>query len=782
MAKKKVAVSKKSSATAVKKKTKKKVAAVLSEPVGSRLNGKAKQAPPDIDHLKTYETHGVEWLRQDDDEHKAVCPFCEKDAFTVNDGSKEPSKGGMFRCWDCDRKGNRYTFLQLFYDYHFDQTTPKQLKLLAKLRKLPEEAFQMAEVAYDSDNRRWLIPVRNARGSMVNLRHWNPAGGVGDKKPFLMNTGGCKTHLYNLDRIGGATTIFICEGEWDCIGMSWLLENAKVKNAAAVAVPGADHFREEWAENFNDKIVILVYDNDEAGQRGMEKTADILRAHTRCRELHQIVWPASLPEKFDIRDYVGRNRAKPKRGYSELKKQLIDLPLHDKKSAGITRQSFDEVVKDFKKHIYLSDDMKDALLLILSVILSNRVFPDPYCPLWLFLVAPPGGGKTMLLQSAGDTDVAVFLSTMTPKTLISGYKNNDGSDNSLLPKIIGKTLIVKDWTGIMALSSGEQDEIYGVLRDAYDGRVEKSFGHIQGMRVYPEPGSGHDTCHFTLLAGVTGAVHADRRANHGERFLKYQMMAPSGRDAINQIRAAIQNTKDSTTPETLLRESASSFIEHKFDQKRPLATVPQWVEERVIGLAQIVSTVRAVVIRKQGELVVRPESEVASRISKQLIKLGQAVAFVLDKSQIDEECYRIIQRVGLDTCYGWHRDIIMTVAKYGKTGVLRDEVMRDAVVAGSTTHRCLEDLFELGAVTYKSEADVKFDNGVRRRPGQPAKRWYLTPFMHDLFERAKIDAVMKKKIGTEISDRRRAKKKAAKGSQSRRTGSLPRKKKKAAKR
>jgi hypothetical protein len=711
-----------------------------------KANGKHASNGEAVDHIKTYETHGIDFYRVDGDEHKCECPFCGKKAMSVN------AKEGFFKCWDCSRSGNRYTFLQLFYDQCFDATTPAQLKKLAKHRKLPVEAFEMAEVAWDAERQRWIVPVRNLSGSMVNLRHVELYKKLpDDKKPFFMNTGGCKVHLYNQERIGHASTIFLCEGEWDCMAMEWLLLQNKAKDCASVAVPGADTFKEEWASIFTDKIVYIVYDNDEAGDRGIIKVADILRKHARCREIHSIKWPDSFPNKFDIRDLVGKSIGKPKRCLIEIKKMCKTVPLHDKKSAGIVRNTFAEVVADFRKEIYLSDDMKDALLLIFAVILSNRVFPDPYCPLWMFLVAPPGGGKTMLLQSAGDTDVVEFLSTMTPKTLISGYKSNDGTDLSLLPDIIGKTLIVKDWTGIMSLSSGEQDEIYGVLRDAYDGRVEKSFGHIQGVRVYPEPGSGHDTCHFTLLAGVTGAVHADRRANHGERFLKYQMMAPSGRDAINQIRAAISNTIAAKTPETGLRQSASSFIESKFEQGRKLATIPKWVEERIIGLGQIVSTVRAVVLRKAGELVVRPESEVASRISKQLIKLGQAVAFVLDKDVVDEECYRVMQRVGLDTCYGWHRDIIMEVAKSGKKGALKEDIVQGAVVSNSTTHRCLEDLFELGAIKSKAEEPPK--GGKRPKAGQPPKRFFLSPFMAELFDRAKIGLVAKRAINKEVKDR-----------------------------
>lgn len=698
--------------------------------------------------VKPFVTHHVLNLDSDkciDGNYKVDCPFCGASAFAIQ------KKEGLFKCWDCSVSGNAYTFLQMFYDQKHSETKITQYKALSKLRKLPVDVWQMAELAYDKATRRWLIPVRNAEGSMTNLRHWRDNIPPPDKA-FNMNTGGCASSLYNLERIGKATTIIICEGEWDGMAMEWLLTQAKIKDTAVVAVPGADSFKEEWCKHFADKIVYLMYDNDDRGKAGLTKAADMLRQHTRCREILGIKWPTSYRDKYDVSDHIVRLKAKYKQCFADLKKMCEELKLHDRKSMGVVRETFEEVCKDFRKHIHVSKDAEDAMLIVFSVLLSNDIFPDPYCPLWVFLVGPPGSGKTMYLQSVGDTDFVKFLSTMTPKTLISGFKDHDGSDLSVLPQIIGKTLIVKDWTSIMSLSSGEQDEIYGVMRDAYDGRVEKSFGHIKGTRVYPEPGSGHETCHFTFLAGVTGAVHADRRANHGERFLKFQLMSPSGRDAIKQIKSAIKNTVESTSPETSLRESASSFIEFKKYQKLALAKVPEWVEDRVAGLGQIVSTVRAVVMRKQGELIVRPESEVASRISKQLIKLAQAVAFTLGKTTIDEEVYRVIQRVGLDTCYGWWRDILMTVAKAGDKGMLRDEICKDAIVASTTTHRCLEDLFELGAVVYHDDKD----NDGRRpgKAGQPPKRWYLSEFMKELFELAKIDKVATGTVSAEIAERR----------------------------
>lgn len=965
-------------------------------------------------HLKTYETHGVEFTRVDGREHKAECPFCGKAALSVNQDE------GFFKCWGCSKGGNKYNFLQLYYDLRYTETTANQLKRLSKLRNLPVEAFEMAEVAYDSSSKRWLIPVRSREGSMVNLRHWNPDQKMEEgKKPFLMNTGGCCAHLYNLERLDNAPKVIICEGEWDCMAMEWMLLQNKEKNYSVVSAPGADIFKEDWAKHFIDKEVLIAYDHDEAGQRGTTKVADVLRKGTKCKGLKAIKWPESYVEKFDIRDYVGKNQKKPKKAFAQLKGMFASLELHDEKSLGLVRTTFKEVIKDYKKHIYLTQDMEDGLAIIIATVFTNVILDDPYCPVWMFLTGPSGclegdtqvlinrggktfpisiehlyhkfhgggsnggygartwntdiptqvqqrseedgcirlctindvvdsgkkevfrltlkdgksivatadhrfmtdlgwkrlgklkkgdlvyantgqgrgerkkkphylytqgckyhpfarqsmhrvlthrlvyeanlngvtfaeyvtalrtlpkksakfqfvdpskpvhhkdenpfnntvgnlevcedqvehnakhkfakhvlyqtglveiqsikkvgvrhtydlcvdhphnfvangmvvhnSGKTLLIESVTDNHMVNCQDKITAATLVSNWKMPDGSDASLLPKIIGKTLAVKDWTVIMRLAQGEQEGIHSIMRVAYDGRVDSSSG--QGItRTYPDPASGHDTCHFTFIAGVTNDIYLENRTSVGERSLKFQVFRNQD-DTINLLKAASNNTVDGTSPETLLRYSANAFIEHKLSlPKIPAPKVSQEIQRRVEALSQISCIISANVHRKSGELLLRPAPTVGTRMVKTLIHLGQGLAFTHDKSIVDDECYRLMQTVALDTCYGWHRDVLLAIARKGNKGALRDELMLMAQAAGSTVHRCLEDLFELGAITFVAEGE--YDDEKRAKKGQPPKRWYLSDHMQELFDIAKISVALDR---FPIKGKRGAKKKS----------------------
>ena len=56
----------------------------------------------------------------------------------------------------------------------------------------------------------------------------------------------------------------------------------------------------------------------------------------------------------------------------------------------------------------------------------------------------------MLLQALAESENTVYQSSLGAKTLISGWKTPDDSDPSLLPRLIGKTLVLKDYTELMS--------------------------------------------------------------------------------------------------------------------------------------------------------------------------------------------------------------------------------------------------------------------------------------------------------------------------------------------
>jgi hypothetical protein len=133
-----------------------------------------------------------------------------------------------------------------------------------------------------------------------------------------------------------------------------------------------------------------------------------------------------------------------------------------------------ELYSEYQKWLHMPS--LDALKIMYGGALANVLTGDP---VWLFLVAPPGGMKSELLMSLSGSQRVHALTALTPHTLISGAQYGGGSkgDPSLLPQLNNKIVIIKDFTTLLTMHYTQRDEIFGTLRDAYDGSTEKVFGN-----------------------------------------------------------------------------------------------------------------------------------------------------------------------------------------------------------------------------------------------------------------------------------------------------------------
>lgn len=134
-----------------------------------------------------------------------------------------------------------------------------------------------------------VIPIKDQNGNFIfNKYRRNP---LIDEKPKYIYDTGSKMSLYGIDKIGDAKTILITEGEMDCLV-------AISANITAVSSTGGSmSFHEEWAELLKDREVIICYDNDEAGGKGMVHTLNILPNA-------KILFLPDRPGIKDISDYV----------------------------------------------------------------------------------------------------------------------------------------------------------------------------------------------------------------------------------------------------------------------------------------------------------------------------------------------------------------------------------------------------------------------------------------------------------------------------------------------
>lgn len=298
---------------------------------------------------------------------------------------------------------------------------------------------------------------------------------------------------------------------------------------------------------------------------------------------------------------------------------------------GVKAIGIDEARDVFCRHLYLPDP--DVVDLVLSVPAGNRLLSTD--PLWLFLKGAPGSGKTELLNPLRELSRwTLLVSNLTPAAMISGYVDPNGPDPSLLPQLDGKCLVVKDFTTILAMNPMQRDEIFGILRDVYDGHAAKNFG--TGRREYASS--------FNLLAGVTSQIEkAWHLSSLGERFLCWSMAI----DHKQQTRRAMTNANHEPGIRNDLATAAAGVLAGLPDV---IPEVPDTLQEKVLTLAYLLARLRTYVARDRNDVVhTRPEVEVPTRIVKQLLRLGQSLCLVRHRDCLTDAEFAVMRKVAMDS-------------------------------------------------------------------------------------------------------------------------------------
>lgn len=254
------------------------------------------------------------------------CPFCGE----VKGHLYMDQQDGAFFCHKCNERGNLITLQRHFGDYQKDSPSMERLNQTrheavraafddqSKPYNIPEEknvieahkrllnektAFEYVTVKrglsvetikafkiglyIDKDGDRWLVIPHFEKGKLVNIksRSLPPA-----KKTFR-RVKDCRSVLFNSDCLEVNNMVFLCEGEIDALTL-W---DRGEKNVIATTT-GAGSFEPAWIDQLKDvKKIIVLYDPDEAGQKG---------AHELLRRLgYDRCFNVVLPEGQDVNEY-----------------------------------------------------------------------------------------------------------------------------------------------------------------------------------------------------------------------------------------------------------------------------------------------------------------------------------------------------------------------------------------------------------------------------------------------------------------------------------------------
>jgi len=225
------------------------------------------------------------------------CLWCgSEDKFSM---SKD--EGHIFSCWRCKTSGNALTYMREWYSVLPELTPPQAKKFTA--RKKGVSPFVLKTEGIKSDGTYFWFPVRNQKGDIIALHKYNPENNIAYASPKPWN---CS--ILGLSQLTGSDEIWVAEGHADYLVLRQILN----KSSESVDLLGTcgSGFSGSYLHVLEGKKVVLLMDNDEAGQAGVQSIARRIKSSGHAvTSLHYLDWSSvtvpsfsELPSGFDIRD------------------------------------------------------------------------------------------------------------------------------------------------------------------------------------------------------------------------------------------------------------------------------------------------------------------------------------------------------------------------------------------------------------------------------------------------------------------------------------------------
>jgi len=698
--------------------------------------------------LRPYISHGMDVSYRDGDtEAISDCPWCGgENKFSIKITT------GQCRCLkpSCDFSGNEYSFIGKLMEVSHEATDWKDYEELAESRKLEPDTLMTWGVCKSVINGQWLVPAHtpNSKSKHPKAYRYN--------KGKLWATSGHKHAVHGLDLYNKKKgSLFICEGPWDAMALWETLRKCKegddgltptanrkenlLTGCSVIAMPGCNVFPASWAKLAEGKTVFLMYDSDHpktnketnkkqtaVGYAAMKRVTGILSSQKdKPAEIHYLKWgrrgfDPKLDDGTDVRDYINPN-GKPVDDVPTYKlNQLQSLlsktvPVPEKwlkaeveKADGLdtlTCTSYEQLITSWRVALRWSDGLDKALSVMLASIASTRAVGDQ---LWIKVIGPASCGKSTLCEALS-VSKKYTLAKSTIKGFHSGFKTDaDGKeDHSLISKISGKTLIVKD--GDTLLQAGNLGEILSQARDLYDG-VSRSHYNNSIDREY-------NAIRMTWLLCGTSSLRSIDQSELGERFLDCVIMEGiddreedkilwhvAKQAAANLGLEADEQTKNQYNSK--LREAmqlTGGYVDYLRDnaiESLVKVGVSTNVLRACINLGKFVAYTRARPSSRQEETA---EREFGARLVTQLLRLAVCLAFVLNKSRVDDEVLHRVKQVAFDTARGRTLSIIEHLHENNEKGCSKGNVGVGASLNETETDKLLKFLKKIKAVKFIPE-------------------------------------------------------------------------------
>jgi hypothetical protein len=384
----------------------------------------------------------------------------------------------------------------------------------------------------------------------------------------------------------------------------------------------------------------------------------------------------------------------------EEKFQKIEQNLPDKP------WSFSNLEAVVNKWLLIQD--KGLLKVVIGAVIANKLDTDP---VWLFIVAPPGGSKTELIRGLNKIGGIYPLSDLTPQTFLSGER---GKNSSLLLRLDPNTLLtLKDFTTVLTMHRDNRHAILSQLREIYDGYYSKAFGTGETKTWEGKMG---------FIAGVTSIIDTHQSVFQvlGERFVQYR---PSQPDTVILAKKAMKNSGQEKVMRQEIQDACAGFVA-SLPIPDDLSDISGELEDHIANLAALVTRARSGVIREgysSRDIEFIPDPELPTRLAKQLVTFYCAFRLIGNAAPVED--YALVFKVAMDGLPQKRRKVLELLFDSGTLDTT--EVATSINYPTNTVRRTLEDLHGLGLVDRESKGKGYAD------------QWQISAHARGLFAKAK---------------------------------------------
>ncbi len=561
---------------------------------------------------------------------------------------------------------------------------------------------------YESkDGKRHLYSTKGCEHCLYGIRHFD------DRKEnvYICEGPGDAIALWEILRV----TKLEPEG----YGITGNPDESLLATGNVVAIPSANTFTETWARLLQDKNVYLLLDNDHprlissgkdskklvepASYAAMRQiTGKIVQWNVYPKSINYLAWGGDLSHDkelragYDVRDLLseGYTEPSPKPSWrlKEIEKRTIQLdklfnlirpvptkwidPTDISPSGSSQAQGGKEKVglrplpcekwqsvHDAMVQAYVWHKELDKTLASMLACVCCTMMPEDQ--MWLRIIAPASTGKTEMAMALGTNRKHVTLhSNFTGffsglrQTKDDAHEKGKKDDLSLLPQVLGKTMIIKDADTL--LKNPRRDIILAELRDLYDGNTSTYFKNDTGKK--------YENLRVSVILIGTPSLYALDTNELGERFITCAMKRLPDEleqaivlDSLTKLFRTVVRGVDKDKAETmdsvekvLAKRLTAGYVDYLRKNFETLLTaVGKATDVSMFSLLDVycrfVSYMRGRPSKSQDE---RAEREASTRLSKQLGKLAMGLAVVKNKDRVDDEIISMVRDIALDSSEG----------------------------------------------------------------------------------------------------------------------------------